>query len=114
MLIGTHSVIYSKNPEQDRKVLREVFGLRQIDVGGSYVICKLPDAEVSVHDSKAPTPPGQELYFLADDIRAFVASMERHRVTCDAVQDTGWGLLTTVHLPGGAKIGVYQPKYNRS
>jgi hypothetical protein len=40
--------------------------------------------------------------------------MERHRVPCDAVQDTGWGLLTTVHLPGGAKIGVYQPKYNRS
>jgi hypothetical protein len=114
MLIGTHSVIYSKNPEQDRRILREVFGLRQLAVGGSYVICKLPEAEVSVHESKAPSAPAQELYFLADDIRAFVASMERHHVPCDAVQDTGWGLLTTVHLPGGARLGVYQPKYSRS
>ena len=114
MLIATHSVIYSAKPEADRKILREVFGLRQLEVGGSYVICKLPEAEVSVHESKAPSPRGQELYFLADDIREFVASMERHRVACDAVQDTGWGLLTTVHLPGGARLGVYQPKYNRS
>lgn len=113
MLIGTHSVIYSRNPEQDRKILREVFGLRQLDVGGSYVICTLPEAEVSVHESKTPGA-GQELYFLSDDVRGFVAEMERQKVVCDPVQDAGWGLLTTVQLPGGARLGVYQPKYDRS
>ena len=24
-----------------------------------------------------------------------------------------WGLLTTVHLPGAGKLGVYQPKHHR-
>jgi len=67
-----------------------------------------------VHQSKGGSPSGQELYFLTEDVRAFVASMERHGVPCDPVQDTGWGLLTTVQLPGGARLGVYQPKYNRA
>jgi hypothetical protein len=112
MLIGTHAVIYSAKPEADRKLLREVLGLRQADAGGGYVIFALPPGEASVHESGAANP-GQELYLMCDDVKAFVASMERNRVSCAAVQDTGWGLLTTVKLPGGGKLGVYQPKHHR-
>ena len=94
MLIGTHAVIYSGKPDADRKFLREVLGLRYVDAGGGYVIFSLPAAEASVHESGAANPG-------------------RHRVACDAVQDTGWGLLTTVKLPGGGELGVYQPKHHR-
>jgi hypothetical protein len=76
------------------------------------VIFSLPAAEASVHESQAARP-GQELYLMCDDIQSFVASMDRHRIACDALQDTGWGLLTTVQLPGGGKLGVYQPKHHR-
>jgi len=112
MLIGTHAVIYSAKPDADRKFLREVLGLRHVDAGGGYVIFSLPAAEASVHESAAARP-GQELYLMCDDIKSFVASIERHRIVCDALQDAGWGLLTTVHLPGGGKLGVYQPKHHR-
>jgi hypothetical protein len=29
------------------------------------------------------------------------------------VRDLGWGLLTQVVLPGGGKLGVYQPRHAR-
>jgi hypothetical protein len=34
-------------------------------------------------------------------------------VACDPVQDAGWGRLTYLRLPGGGKLGVYQPRHAR-
>ena len=45
--------------------------------------------------------------------QAFVADMETHEIACDPVQDHGWGLLTQMTLPGGGKLGVYQPRHAR-
>ena len=54
-----------------------------------------------------------ELYFMCDDIQAFVARMKAHVIECEPVKDEGWGLLTHLTLPGGGKIGVYQPRHPR-
>jgi hypothetical protein len=32
-------------------------------------------------------------------------------VKCGPVQEVQWGTLTTISLPGGGKIGLYQPKH---
>jgi hypothetical protein len=29
------------------------------------------------------------------------------------VQNLGWGLLTQITLPGGGKLGIYQPRHAR-
>jgi hypothetical protein len=29
------------------------------------------------------------------------------------VQNQGWGMLTQVSLPGGGKLGIYQPRHAR-
>jgi hypothetical protein len=29
----------------------------------------------------------------------------------EPVSDRGWGLLTTITLPGGAELGLYQPRH---
>jgi hypothetical protein len=34
-------------------------------------------------------------------------------VRCGTIQNLGWGLLTRVALPGGGKVGVYQPRHAR-
>jgi hypothetical protein len=34
-------------------------------------------------------------------------------IDCDPVKDQGWGLLTAITLPGGVKLGVYQPHHPR-
>jgi hypothetical protein len=111
MIIGAHSIIYSTNPEADRVFLRDVLGLPHVDVGEGWLIFGLPPAELAVH------PSGEndvhEFYFMCDDVEAFVARMLAHEITCDPVQDQGYGLVTRVRLPGGGTLGVYQPRHAR-
>jgi len=110
-LTGAHSIIYSTNPEADRVFLRDVLALPNVDVGQGWLIFGLPPSEVAVHPSDKNNL--HELYFMCDDINAFVAEMTTRNISCCAVQDQGWGLLTQVTLPGGGKIGVYQPRHAR-
>jgi len=111
MISGAHSIIYSKNPDADRKFLRDVLGLPNVDVGGGWLIFGLPPAEVAVHPSEQNDV--HEFYLMCDDINAFVAEMTKHKIGCGPVQDQGWGLLTQLTLPGGGKLGVYQPRHAR-
>jgi hypothetical protein len=39
--------------------------------------------------------------------------MKARGVVCAQIEDQGWGLLTHVVLPGGSKLGVYQPRHPR-
>jgi len=110
-LSGAHSIIYSTKPEADRAFLRDVLALPNVDVGQGWLIFGLPPSEVAVHPSDKNNL--HELYFMCDDINAFVVEMKTRGISCDAVQDQGWGLLTQVTLPGGGKIGVYQPRHPR-
>ena len=49
MIIGAHSIIYSKNPEADRAFLRDVLKFPAVDVGGGWLIFGLPPSELAVH-----------------------------------------------------------------
>ena len=88
-----------------------MFALPNVDVGHGWLIFGLPPAEVAVHPAEKNNI--HELYFMCDDIEAFVARMTAHVVECHPVTDQGWGLLTHITLPGGGKIGVYQPRHAR-
>ena len=111
MIIGGHSIIYSKNPDADRAFLRDVLRLSNVDVGGGWLIFGLPPAEVAVHPSEKNDI--HEFYLMCDDVEAFIAEMKKSRIACDPAQNLGWGLLTSVMLPGGGKLGVYQPRHAR-
>jgi hypothetical protein len=39
--------------------------------------------------------------------------MKKHHIACGLVQNQGWGMLTQLTLPGGGKLGVYQPRHAR-
>ena len=54
-----------------------------------------------------------EFYLMCDDIEALVAEMRGRNITCAPVQNRGWGLLTQLTLPGGGKLGIYQPRHAR-
>ena len=111
MLTGAHAILYSSNADADRAFFRDVLKLENVDVGDGWLIFALPPAEVAVH----PAAEGgrHELYLMCDDIAAFVGEMKTHGVSCSAVSDQGWGLLTEVTLPGGGKLGIYQPRHER-
>jgi hypothetical protein len=111
MLIGAHCVIHSKDPEKDRAFLRDVVKLPSVDAGGGYVIFGLPPTEVSVHEHEGSAL--HELFLMCADMEHFISEMKSRHVVCDPVHDEGWGLLTSVRLPSGSKLGVYQPRHAR-
>ncbi|HMB78518.1 MAG TPA: hypothetical protein VKI43_00550 [Vicinamibacterales bacterium] len=111
MLTGAHSIIYSTNADADRAFLRDVLKLTHVDVGHGWLIFGLPPAEVAVHPGD--TNGLHALYFMVDEVDAFVAEMKTRGIACDPVQNQRWGLVTQLTLPGGGKIGVYQPSHAR-
>ena len=108
---GAHVVISSSKPEEDRGFLRDVLGFPFVDVGHGWLIFGLPPAEVAVHP--ADRDDHHELYLMCEDITAFVAAMAERRVVCSPVEMLGWGAVTTLTLPGGGTLGVYQPRHAR-
>ena len=111
MIIGAHSIIYSTKPDADRAFLRDVLGLPHVDVGDGWLVFGLPPAEVAVHPSNENDV--HEFYLMCDDVAALVAEMKTRRIACSRVQKESWGLLTRLTLPGGGKLGVYQPRHAR-
>jgi hypothetical protein len=111
MIVGAHSIIYSRKPEADRAFFRDVIGLTKVDVGEGWLIFGLPPAEVAVHPSRENGV--HEFYLMSDDIEEFVGSMGKRGVRCTPVRDLGWGRLTWTTLPGGGKLGVYEPRHAR-
>ena len=111
MITGAHAILYSTDPDADRDFLKDVLGLPNVDVGGGWLIFGLPASEIAVHP--ADESGRQELYFLVDDVEAFIAAMKKQKLRTSPVHEERWGSLTELTLPGGGKIGVYQPKHAR-
>src|SRR5262245_37125484 len=111
MLIGAHTIIYSTRPEKDRAFLRDVLKLPHVDVGDGWLIFGVPPAEVAVHPSQKNDL--HEFYLMCEDAEAFAQEMREHGIGCGAVTDMGWGRLVQVTLPGGGKLGVYEPRHGR-
>jgi len=111
MIIGAHAIIFSKDADADRAFLKDVLHLSSVDVGEGWLIFGLPPAELAVHPYKRNDL--HRLYLMCDDIEAFIQDMKRRNITCDEVAVAEWGLLTNISLPGGGKLGVYQPRHSR-
>lgn len=113
MIKGAHVIIYSKDAEADRKFFRDTLKYPYADAGHGWLIFALPPAEVAVH----PTEEGgsgegsHELYLMCEDVHAFIEQMKGEGLECTPPQDQGWGVLTSLTLPGGGKLGVYQPRH---
>jgi catechol 2,3-dioxygenase-like lactoylglutathione lyase family enzyme len=111
MINGAHVILYSTNAEADRAFFRDVLGLSHVDVGHGWLIFALPPSELAVHPDDENGR--HELYLMCDDVTKFVESMATHGIDCTPVQSVGWGMLTQITLPGGGKVGVYQPRHAR-
>jgi hypothetical protein len=111
MIIGAHTIIFSTNPEADRIFLRDVLHLAYIDSGDGWLIFKSPPAEIAVHPYEHNNV--HTLYLMCDDVQAFIMEMRQCDIPCDEVVEAEWGLLTNILLPGGGKLGVYQPTHAR-
>jgi len=111
MIIGAHSIIYSKNPEADRAFFRDILKMPNVDVGEGWLIFGLPPSEVAMHPSENNNE--HEFYLMCDDINNFIGDMNKRNIACSDIHMMGWGMLTQLTLPGGGTLGVYQPRHAR-
>jgi catechol 2,3-dioxygenase-like lactoylglutathione lyase family enzyme len=109
VITGAHSIVYTRDAEALREFFRDVLGFRAVDAGGGWLIFALPPAELAAHP--ADEPGRHELYLMCDDIEATVAELEAKGVEFAApVSDEGFGLMTSMRLPGGGELGLYEPR----
>jgi catechol 2,3-dioxygenase-like lactoylglutathione lyase family enzyme len=114
MINGAHVVLYTKNPEADRAFFRDVLQLPSVDAGHGWLIFALPPAEAAFHDLEQNDPKQtahHELFLMCDDITATLRDLKSKNVPVSAVTEQRWGNLATLPLPGGSKLGLYQPKH---
>ena len=112
MIIGAHIVLYSNDAEADRAVFRDVLGFRWVDAGHGWLIFKLPPAEAAFHPAGGGAAPGHtEFYLMCDDLQTTIQSLAASNVVCGAIDQAPWGMKTSIRLPGGGTIGLYQPRH---
>lgn len=117
-MIGSHFMLYSNDADADRAFLRDVLGLGYADVGGGWLIFRMPPAELGVHPMEGEAHAIQQggrpmgsvvLYLMCADLDSTMESLLSQGVEVDAVQRLDWGISTSFRLPSGAWIGLYQP-----
>jgi catechol 2,3-dioxygenase-like lactoylglutathione lyase family enzyme len=117
MFIGAHFLLYSNDAEADRAFFRDVLGFQHVDAGHGWLIFGLPPAEAAIHPTEqgqenAPArPQGASLYLMCEDLEAVMAALKKKKVQCAKVEKARWGNITTIPLPSGGGIGLYQPSH---
>jgi hypothetical protein len=106
---GLHLLLYSQDAAADRAFIRDVLGWPSVEDSPGWLIFKTPVSELGVHP--ADGPPAAELHLLCDDITATVAELTGKGVPVSDVAERPYGLVTTVTLPSGAEIGLYEPRH---
>jgi catechol 2,3-dioxygenase-like lactoylglutathione lyase family enzyme len=112
VITGAHVIVYSRDADADRAFFRETLGYPHVDAGGDWLIFKLPPAEVAVHPVDGTQ--SHELYLMCDDLEATVHSLAAKGVACAPATTQNWGRLTTITLPGGGQLGLYEPRHPRA
>jgi predicted enzyme related to lactoylglutathione lyase len=119
VIAGAHFLLYSKDPEADRAFFKTVLEFPSTDLGDGWLLFALPPAELALHPSDtefvqmhAEHPMlGAVLYLMCDDLRSVIARLKNKGVVCASPVEAEWGISTSLRLPSGGKIGLYQPTH---
>ena|SRR5690349_2963555 len=119
MILGAHFLLYSKDAEADRVFFHDVFGFPSVDAGGGWLIFAMSPAEAALHPSDGDSSQrhaghellGGVLYLMCDDIHSQIAALKRKNAECTEIETERWGIRTTVRLPSGGEVGLYQPTH---
>jgi hypothetical protein len=109
MFFGVHLLLFS----------RDVLEVSAMDAGEGWLIFKLPPAEMGVHPADTPavtTHAGEDLasatvYLMCENLNRTIDLLSAKGVEHTPIQEAGWGVVTSIVLPGGGKLGIYQPRH---
>ncbi|MEP6572798.1 MAG: extradiol dioxygenase [Gemmatimonadota bacterium] len=109
MISGAHVIIESTDADADRAFIGNVLGFPSVDAGRGWLIFALPPAELAFHPGESNDR--HSLYLMTDDVHAMIRELTAKEVVCGPVSEERWGIVTSVPLPGGGKLGLYQPRH---
>ncbi|MGH2787462.1 MAG: VOC family protein [Actinomycetota bacterium] len=96
-------------------MLRDVFGFEHVDGGDGWLIFALPPAELGIHPAEGPTHDTgtrHQLTLMCEDITQTILGLRAKGVEIrgDPI-DEGWGITTTMLLPGDVEVMLYEPRH---
>jgi predicted enzyme related to lactoylglutathione lyase len=115
MIRGMHGMFYSSEPEALREFIRDKLRLPFTDTGGGWLIFDVPQGDLGVHPTDEASSSGRhDISFFTDDLEATVADLKGRGVEFDdEIADHGYGFVTHLTMPGGVRVQLYQPKYQK-
>jgi catechol 2,3-dioxygenase-like lactoylglutathione lyase family enzyme len=109
-IVGAHVLVYTPEADALRAVLKDSLGWTFAEDTPGWLIFALPPAEVGVHPSEGSTK--HELCLMCDDIVATMAELRAKGIDFRGEpEDERFGITTTMLLPGGVEVMLYQPKH---
>jgi predicted enzyme related to lactoylglutathione lyase len=111
MINGVHALIYAEDADKVRAFLRNVLGFKSVDAGHGWLIFALPPAELAAHPLEEGEQARHELYLMCDDLQKTISELKSKGVNCGQVKQAAWGLMTTIEVPGGMQMGLYEPRH---
>jgi catechol 2,3-dioxygenase-like lactoylglutathione lyase family enzyme len=122
MITSIHTLIYSDDPPATRAFLRDVIGWPFVEDAGAepgWLIFGTGPSEMAVHPTHSvwegeayDYPRHHAISLMCDDIEATRADLEAKGATFSApVTEEGYGLVTTMDVPGADPIQLYQPRH---
>jgi catechol 2,3-dioxygenase-like lactoylglutathione lyase family enzyme len=119
MINGFHTIIYSDDAEATRAFFRDVLDWPHVDAGGGWLIFKTKPAELGVHPTGGDhgeewgNVPTHQSSLMCDDIEATRDELRAKGVDVDdQIVDEGFGLTTTIEVPGAGRMMLYQPRHD--
>ncbi len=108
-ITGVHALIYTPEAEALRAALSDAVGWSHVDGGQGWPIFALPPTELGVHPGEEPH---QELSLMCDDLPSTMAELSSKGITFRGQpEEQRWGLATTMILPGGVEVLLYEPHH---
>jgi catechol 2,3-dioxygenase-like lactoylglutathione lyase family enzyme len=118
MINGFHTLIYSDDADTTRAFFRDVLDWPWLDAHGGWLIFKTPPSELGVHPTQGENfeqlsrVPYHAASLMCDDIEATVAELRAKGVeVADRIEDQGYGLVTSITVPGAGWMQLYQPRH---
>ena len=111
MISGAYVMIFTQDEAADRAFLRDVLEIPCIGDGEHWLTFKLPPTELGAHSGDNGF---HQIYFICDDLDETIKKLADKGVACSEPKQASWGRATSVPLPGGGKIGVYEAQHARA